>query len=114
MKLHRFLTKSSQLPASGHAPPCPLCIVLGRQPVGQATHMHELWVPPHRGSKYALEYAAVWTILLCEWCNLFEANAHKRELMQIQVVFYGREVMEAAIAEARALCKIKWAVPTLE
>ena len=76
--------------------------------------MHELWVPPHRGSKYALEYAAVWTILLCEWCNLFEANAHKRELMQIQVVFYGRAVMEAAIAEAHAQVIIEWAVPTIE
>ena len=114
MKLHRFLTKSSQLPPGGRAPPCPLCIVLGRQPIGDATHLHELWVPPHKGSKYELEYEAVWTILLCEHCNLFEANGHKRELMQIQVVFYGREVMEAAIAEARAQVKIEWAVPTIE
>ena len=76
--------------------------------------MHELWVPPHQGSKYALEYAAVWTILLCECCNLFEANAHRRELMQIQVVFYGRKVMEKAIEEARAQVKAKWAVPTLD
>ena len=114
MKLHRFARKASLLPRDGQAPPCPLCIVLGRQPVGKATHLHELWVPPHRGSKYALEYQQVWVVLLCEHCNLFEANAHKRELMQIQVVFYGREVMEAAIAEARALCKTKWAVPTLE
>jgi hypothetical protein len=75
--------------------------------------MHELWVPPHKGSKYELEYEAVWTILLCEHCNLLEANSHKRELMQIQVVFYGREVIQRAIEEARAQVKAKWAVPTI-
>ena len=114
MKLHRFLTKASQLPSSGRAPPCPLCIVLGRQPVGKATHLHELWVPPHEGSKYDIEHEGVWTILICEHCNLNEANGHKRELMHIQVERYGREVMEAARQEALAVSKIKWVVPTLD
>ena len=112
MKLHRYITKVNHLPHSGRAPPCPLCIVLGRTP-NPATHMHELWVPPHDGSKYDVEHETVWTILICEHCNLNEANGHRRELMQIQVVRYGREVMEAARQAALAVSKIKWAVPTI-
>ena len=113
MKLHRFLLKSRQLQANGRAPLCPLCAKLGRKPE-RATHMHELWVPPHKGSKYHIEYETVWTILICEHCNLFEANSHKRELMQIQVERYGRERMQFAIEEARAACKIKWGIPTID
>jgi hypothetical protein len=113
VKLHRFLTKMSQLPSNGRAPPCPLCAKLGREPQ-PATHMHELWVPPHEGSKYDVEYEGVWTILICEHCNLNEANGHKRELMQIQVERYGREVMEAARQAALAVSKTKWSVPTIE
>jgi hypothetical protein len=113
VKLHRYLAKVSQLPPSGRAPLCPLCIVLGRKP-RPATHMHELWVPPHKGSKYDVEYEAVWTILICENCNLNEADGHRRELMQIQVVRYGRDVMEAARREALAVSdKTKWGVPTI-
>jgi hypothetical protein len=86
---------------------------LGRKPQ-PATQLHELWVPPHKGSKYDIEYREVWVILICEHCNLFEASAHKRELMQIQVERYGRDVMQAAIEEARTMCKIKWSIPTIE
>ena len=116
----RTLDKLEDLPADGKPGDCPLCLLLhpAAKP-GKATQYHEIWNLPHRGSKYDVDwskivYRQVWRIRICPLCNLYEANNHQHELLAIQAERLGREVVQAAIEEARALVKVKWTVPTLD
>ena len=94
-------------------PRCPLC----HEPASQ---MHEIFVPPHTGSKYNQVYPLWAVILLCPKCNLFKANNLQKELLEIRVRQLEkmdpvwRERVRAELEEIRAKVYVKYAVPKLD
>ncbi len=110
MNSARWRLKAGLLPSDGKPPPCPLdnC---GKP----ASQLLELVPPPHKGSKYDLDYPEELVILLCPECNVNKANNRQRDLLAIQVKKYGRDRVQAALDSIRSQFKVaKYKVPNLD
>ncbi len=95
---------------NGRRPPCPLdgC---GKP----ASQLHEIVVPPGKGSKYLKDYPEELVILLCPECNVHKANNRQKDLLAIQVKRYGKDRVQAALDSVRSQFKIaKYRVPNLD